>query len=116
VWLQFEGPIEHGTGARKVVLPAEARELLKAQWERALAAKYDWELGENLDASTRQRLSIVIWNAADDAQSGLTKVEIEAPNGKRNISAGEAGDLVHFISEAVFDIVRQVKTHRPDKG
>lgn len=112
VWLSFDAQGAPGTPAARVELPAEAKELFKEQWEVALAARYELDLGNTADVQTRVTLMNRIFNAGQKTARGLTRIEITAPDGMRPLTLGEANALSYLIGRHVVSVVEQAKEYR----
>jgi hypothetical protein len=124
MWLVFPAARDQGqshnsnvsTDGVKVELPPEAKRLLRLQWETALPAAYDWELGGVSSVSARSLLSATIMQSSQKASLELTKVIVDAPGGRRPLTLGEGVDLASFVGKAVFEIVEQAKGFKKSKS
>ena len=115
VWLVFPTGKGHAQSTEevdsgvKVELPLEAQKLVREQWETALPAIYDWELGDVPSVESRRLLTVYIIQSSMKASRELRKVMIEAPDGRRPMASDEATDVASFVGKAAFDVVQQAK-------
>lgn len=119
IWLVFArpmgwngGPSNNQTEGLKVELPAQAISILQTQWKAVVASRYkeDVEGLPDVESFTREDASIA--RASTDALQGLTKVTIDAPDGKRPISWREAEGLVHFVNAKSSELIAGSKEHK----
>jgi hypothetical protein len=115
IWLVFastSGPAPNSSAERlsiRVELPQDAQPVLLTQWNKVLASKYKQEVEGLSDAESFKKEDIAIASATDTSQRELTKLSIDAPDGKRTISWEEANELVVFINRAVTNLIGEAK-------
>jgi len=119
VWLEFAESKREGQSPRmptdekdpviQVVLPAEAREILKSFWEQALEFDYKDVFDKPKTAQEsmdRDRAWVDYFRATPQE---LEKIEIAAPDGARKISDEEARQLVLYLRKASGNLVKSVR-------
>lgn len=122
VWLVFpasraeaQPPDSSTRGADSTVrvdLSPEVRRALVSQWQAALPYFYETEIERVPDAATYFSKSVAFSNLSLTTMRLLEGFTVNAPDGKRNISADEAGELLRFINAAAADAVGQAKKHK----
>jgi len=119
VWLEFAESQREGQPARQpsegkepiiqVVLPPEAKAILKSFWEEALKFDYNETFARAKTAQEGFDRDMA-WSRYHSASEGeLQKVEIAAPDGRRAISDVEARDLLVFAHKASISLVKKAK-------
>lgn len=119
VWLSFpatEGQTRRQSDAAngeespvRVELPPEARPLLMSHWQVALAARYNMDIAGTPDGETYRSQLVAMINSFQSVSGKLTQLQIDAPNGRRPLSQGEANDLAAFIGASATEIIKQAK-------
>jgi hypothetical protein len=119
VWLEFSESKREGQASRipaeekesviKVVLPDEAREILKSFWEQSLEFNYKDVFDKPKTAQEGIERDREWINYFTSTPQKLHKIEIAAPDGRRNISDEEARRLVLFLHKASGNLVLSVK-------
>ena len=102
-------PQTRKTPVIQVVLPAEAREILKSFWEQALEFDYKDVFDKPKTAQEsmdRDRAWVDYFRATPQE---LEKIEIAAPDGARKISDEEARRLVLYLRKISGNLVMSVK-------
>ena len=118
IWLEFAESKREGQSPRmpteekdpiQVVLPAEAREILKSFWEQALEFDYKDVFDKPKTAQEsmdRDRAWVDYFRATPQE---LEKIEIAAPDGARKISDEEARRLVLYLRKISGNLVMSVR-------
>ena len=96
----------------RVYLPPEAMPVLSALWKSSLTCRYLMEIEGAKDRQSYMNLMIEINNATVAAENELLKIQMDAPGGRRAISAEEAGELVTFINASASTIIEQAKEYK----
>lgn len=116
IWLIFARPAGQNGGPSndqaeglKVELPPQAIGLLQTQWKAVLLSRYKEDVEGLPDVESFTREDALIARASSDALQGLTKVTIDAPDGKRPISWREAEGLVRFVNVKSSELIAEVK-------
>jgi hypothetical protein len=119
VWLEFVESKREGQPTRKssedkeplikVTLPPEAKELLKSYWEEALKFDYNEAFVKPRNAQEGYDRDVAWTRYCTSSTEKLQKIEIDAPDGRRNISDEEAPDLLFFLHKASASLVKSAK-------
>ena len=118
IWLEFAESKREGQSPRmpteekdpiQVVLPAEAREILKSFWEQALEFDYKDVFDKPKTAQESMDRDRAWVNYFRATPQELEKIEIAAPDGARKISEEEARRLVLYLRKISGNLVMSVK-------
>jgi hypothetical protein len=101
--------------AVRVELPPEAKKILSRHWEAAIAYYYNTEIAGVPDAKSFERESLALADSYSNALQELSKLEIDAPDGRRKISLDEAGSLASFLSASASNVIEQVCKVEPGR-
>lgn len=92
----------------------EAKNLLSDYWRKALTYIYKSYLKKDeymLDGDIYYKTATEHSNNSFEFERNIKKVFIEAPKRKRQISDGEAWEIIGFINKSAFEIAKQAKNN-----
>lgn len=96
--------------AYKVELPDDARELLKEYWKKVLTNRYEHDFvavktPENVIRLDEEQLGNFV-----EFERSLRKLNIDAAEGRRNISITESAQIAKFTTKCAFQVLKKAKS------
>lgn len=98
--------------AIRVNLPPEAVARLSAYWRETLLFRYELDIKGAGDGQSHMKMIDRLVYANNHAGGGLAEMQIDAPDGRRAISHGEARDVMTFINHSAQAIIEQAKEYK----
>lgn len=93
----------------KLELPADVKDILNSHWRAAIKFSYNEHFNKPSSAQEYYDRDIAWSSYCGKTEQELEQLNIEAPNGKRNLSPNEAGDLYAFLNRAAVEVVTKVE-------
>lgn len=91
-------------------LPDETTMFLREYWKEALTFRYKTNINiKELNAKTFKEISDLHSSASSEFEESISKINLNAPNGVRNISKREAEQLLIFINLAASEMIEKAK-------
>ncbi len=87
----------------------DIRKILDSHWEEALKFYYGNEIKKSPDPETQKNEMLLFSSQTLFANDLLQKETVKAPNGKRNISKGEADGMLDYLNKAAFGVIEKAK-------
>ena len=91
------------------MLPQEIHESLEKFWKDVLTPRYQIKFYE-LDGNSYHQKMNDLFVTSSNFTKVLENTYIDTPNGKRQISMNEAGDIVKFVNTASIKVIEQANT------
>ena len=99
----------NGGGSKKINLSEEAKNILYKHWLNSLKHHYITEIEEALKDTSYQKEDALLVQSTHDTKKQLLNTLLEPNVNSRNFSDDEVRQLVMFLRDKSYDLIKEVK-------